>query len=77
MPQPAHKFFGAMEVDACGSRVQMAEPEKTLLDCLDRPQYAGDIPVARHPNAGAPAVSEQISLLFVQGFNNTFAIIWR
>lgn len=42
--QPMHKFFGAMEVDAYGSRVQMAEPEKTLLDCLDRPQYAGEIP---------------------------------
>ena len=42
--QPAHKFFGATEVDAYGSRVQMAEPEKTLLDCLDRPHYAGDIP---------------------------------
>ncbi len=41
--QPPHKFFGATEVDAYGSRVQMAEPEKTLLDCLDRPQYAGDI----------------------------------
>lgn len=38
--QPAHKFFGASELDAYGSRVQMAEPEKTLLDCLDRPQYA-------------------------------------
>jgi len=41
---PAHKFFGATEVDAYGSLVQMAEPEKALLDCLDRPQYAGDIP---------------------------------
>ena len=42
--QPPHKFFGATEVDAYGSRVQMAEPEKAVLDCLDRPQYAGDIP---------------------------------
>jgi len=42
--QPEHKFFGATEVDAYGSRVQMAEAEKALLDCLDRPQYAGDIP---------------------------------
>jgi len=41
---PTHKFFGASEVDAYGSRVEMAEPEKALLDCLDRPQYAGDIP---------------------------------
>ena len=42
--QPAHKFFGAQDVDAYGSRVRMAEPEKAVLDCLDRPQHAGDIP---------------------------------
>lgn len=41
---PVHEFFGATEVDAYGSYVQMAGPEKALLDCLDRPQYAGDIP---------------------------------
>jgi predicted transcriptional regulator of viral defense system len=42
--QPPHKFFGAAEVDAYGSRVMMAEPEKTVVDSLDRPAYAGDIP---------------------------------
>jgi predicted transcriptional regulator of viral defense system len=42
--QPAHKFFGAQDVDAYGSHVQMAGPEKAVLDCLDRPQHAGDIP---------------------------------
>lgn len=42
--QPAHKFFGWSIVDAYGSQVKMAEPEKTILDCLDRPGYAGDIP---------------------------------
>lgn len=42
--QPAHKFFGAVEVDAYGSRVRMAEPEKAVVDALDRPEYAGDIP---------------------------------
>ena len=42
--QPAHKFFGAVEVDAYGSRVMMAGPEKTVVDSLDRPTYAGDIP---------------------------------
>ena len=44
MLQPPHKFFGETEVDAYGSRVQMAEPEKAVLGCFDRPQYAGDIP---------------------------------
>jgi predicted transcriptional regulator of viral defense system len=42
--QPDHKFFGWVEIDAYGSQVNMAEPEKTILDCLDRPGYAGDIP---------------------------------
>lgn len=42
--QPPHKFFGAVEVEAYGSPVQMAEPEKTLIDALDQPAYAGDIP---------------------------------
>jgi predicted transcriptional regulator of viral defense system len=42
--QPLHKFFGAVEVDAYGSRVSMAEPEKTIVDALDRPEYAGDVP---------------------------------
>lgn len=42
--QPPHKFFGAVEVDAYGSRVKMAEREKTILDSLDHPAYAGGIP---------------------------------
>ncbi len=42
--QPQHKFFGAVDVDAYGSRVRLAEPEKTVLDSLDRPTYAGGIP---------------------------------
>lgn len=42
--QPADKFFGSVEVNAYGSRVRMAEPEKTVVDALDRPEYVGDIP---------------------------------
>jgi predicted transcriptional regulator of viral defense system len=42
--QSTHKFFGAAEVDAYGSRVMMAQPEKTVVDALDRPSYVGDIP---------------------------------
>ncbi len=42
--QPAHKFFGAIEVDAYGSQVMMADPVKTVVDALDRPAYAGGIP---------------------------------
>jgi len=42
--QRPHKFFGAVEVDAYGSRVMMAGAEKTVVDALDQPVYAGDIP---------------------------------
>jgi len=42
--QPDHKFFGAREVDAYGTQVMMARPEKTVVDALDRPKYAGDLP---------------------------------
>lgn len=42
--QPDHKFFGFIDVDAYGSRVMMAKPEKTVVDALDRPEYTGDIP---------------------------------
>lgn len=42
--QPDHKFFGAVDVDAYGSHVMMANPEKTIVDALDRPEYAGDVP---------------------------------
>jgi predicted transcriptional regulator of viral defense system len=42
--QPEYKFFGWSEVDAYGSRVNMADPEKAILDSLDHPAHAGDIP---------------------------------
>ncbi len=42
--QPEHKFFGAIDVDAYGSQVMMAKPEKTIVDALDRPEYTGDVP---------------------------------
>jgi predicted transcriptional regulator of viral defense system len=42
--QPEYKFFGWSEVDAYGSQVNMAEPEKAILDSLDHPAQAGDIP---------------------------------
>jgi len=42
--QPKHQFFGHATVEAFGSPVKMADAEKTVLDSLDRPQYAGGIP---------------------------------
>jgi predicted transcriptional regulator of viral defense system len=42
--QPAPKFFAWSELRAYGSLVNMADAEKTILDSLDHPEYAGDIP---------------------------------
>ncbi|NIW45252.1 MAG: hypothetical protein GWN30_11005, partial [Gammaproteobacteria bacterium] len=41
--QSLHHFFGFREVNAYGSQIVMAEPEKTILDALHRPIYIGDI----------------------------------
>lgn len=52
--QPEYQFFGQTELDAFGSAVLMADAEKTVLDSLDRPQYAGGIPeIAAMLNTGA------------------------
>lgn len=37
------RFFGFAEVDALGEIVQMATPERAILDALDRPQCAGGL----------------------------------
>ena len=37
------KFFGFKEVDVDGVRVKMAEPEKAIVDSLDKIRYAGGI----------------------------------
>lgn len=42
--QGPERFFGAAEVDAYGTAVMMASPEKTILDCLERPAHAGGLP---------------------------------
>lgn len=52
--QPPHKFFGWTETNAYGSQVNMAEAEKTILDSLDKPGYAGDVPeIAMMLNRGS------------------------
>ena len=37
------RFFGFGEVDALGYSVMMSDREKTVLDCIDRPQLGGGI----------------------------------
>jgi len=38
-----YKFFGFQEVEVHGTKVKMAEPEKTLVDSVDKMKYAGGI----------------------------------
>jgi predicted transcriptional regulator of viral defense system len=40
----AEKFFGFTKVKADECEVNMAEPEKAVLDSLDKPDYCGGIP---------------------------------
>jgi predicted transcriptional regulator of viral defense system len=40
---PQRRFFGFEETDVLGAKVQMATPERALLDALDRPRFAGGI----------------------------------
>ena len=35
------KFFGFSEVDVLGYKVMMSDREKTVIDCVDRPELAG------------------------------------
>lgn len=38
---PQHKFFGVNEITIDGHQVNISEPEKTIVDCLDRLEYCG------------------------------------
>jgi predicted transcriptional regulator of viral defense system len=37
-------FFAVAEVNAYGSKVRMVDAEKCILDCIEHPEAAGDIP---------------------------------
>jgi predicted transcriptional regulator of viral defense system len=39
-----HKFFGYAKVALDATPVQIASPEKTIVDCLDQEQYSGGMP---------------------------------
>jgi predicted transcriptional regulator of viral defense system len=40
---PAKKMFGLTTIDVNGVGVQVSDKEKTLIDCLDHPEYCGGI----------------------------------
>ena len=37
------KFFGSQEIEIEGWKVNISTPEKTIADCLDRPEHSGGI----------------------------------
>jgi len=41
--QTAKKFFGFSEVDVLGYKVMMSDREKTSIDCIDHPAFAGGV----------------------------------
>jgi len=47
------KFFGFTKIKADGCEVYMAEPEKTVLDSLDKPDYCGGIPLVSYALSNA------------------------
>jgi predicted transcriptional regulator of viral defense system len=38
-----HKFFGFGPVDVLGYKTVISDPEKTVIDCIDRPELAGGV----------------------------------
>ena len=43
LPHPKSRFFGFEERMVLGQSVQLAEPERALIDALDKPRHAGGI----------------------------------
>jgi predicted transcriptional regulator of viral defense system len=41
---PERKFFGFKQIPTDGYKINISEPEKTIIDCLDRIRYCGGIP---------------------------------
>ena len=41
---PARKFFGFKQIPIDGYKINISEPEKTIVDCLDQVRYCGGIP---------------------------------
>lgn len=41
--QTTNKFFGFSDVDVLGYKVKMSDREKTSIDCVDHPEFAGGV----------------------------------
>jgi predicted transcriptional regulator of viral defense system len=40
---PPDRFFGTQEIDRRGERLQVSDPERTVIDCVDRPELSGGL----------------------------------
>jgi len=38
-----YKFFGIANIEINGNKIQVSDKEKTIIDCLDHPEYCGGI----------------------------------
>jgi predicted transcriptional regulator of viral defense system len=74
---PDRRFFGFEEVDVLGAKVQMATPERAVLDALDRPRLAGGIrEVARIVGNAREKISWQALLHLLRRWDES-AIVQR
>lgn len=53
--QSESRFFGATTIDRRGQKLRVSDPERTVLDCLDRPELSGGLPGAVQVLARAKA----------------------
>lgn len=74
---PNALFFGFEEVEIFGNKVQMAVPERAILDALDRPEYAGGITeVSRIIRKSGQKIDFDKILKFVRAWNQS-ALVQR
>lgn len=66
------RFFGLAEADVLGESVQMATPERALLDALDRPRHAGGLgEVSRMVTRSGAKLSWKAMLELLQRWNES------
>jgi predicted transcriptional regulator of viral defense system len=71
------RFYGFEETPVLGARVQMALPERAVLDVLDRPRYAGGIgEVSRIVGRALPKLAPDRLLEMLEGWGES-ALVQR
>ena len=70
-----HKFFGYRKEDIFDTRVNMAEPEKSMVDSFDKPKYAGGTEqLARITWRGLPRVNKEKLVKYAVKMNSNSLI---